>query len=232
MHLITSSLILLGARFLLVQSADFSCSKIDLNGTVVDLSAINSEFKVTQQLATPPTTNDYIYKINPCQGLKEDDGLPKEDRCAKDSWGCRTIINYKDKSPRIVDVVAIAAGESNQIPKIYSTKNEKNNTEEEPPKKGDPPKDKEPEKKPDKKPDNEETNSSGFIPFIFKLMFYGFAIYLIVGMIYNHMVLSATGLDLIPNREFWMEFPSLVVGFVSSIFNSTRGINRTGYNLV
>ncbi|KAF9174987.1 hypothetical protein BGX20_008831 [Mortierella sp. AD010] len=56
-------------------------------------------------------------------------------------------------------------------------------------------------------------------------------IYLVAGAVYNHKVYGARGLDLLPNIDFWRDFPSLVADVVRHIWNSVTGrvTNSRGY---
>jgi hypothetical protein len=53
----------------------------------------------------------------------------------------------------------------------------------------------------------------------------------ITGIFYNHQQYSARGWDLVPHRDFWREFPSLVRDLVGHVFSNVRGGgSRGGYN--
>ncbi|KAF9919904.1 hypothetical protein FBU30_010379 [Linnemannia zychae] len=68
---------------------------------------------------------------------------------------------------------------------------------------------------------------SGFSVFLTVLLSFGL-VYLVLGAIYNHQVYGAKGLDLIPHRDFWRDFPSLVVDVVHHIWDSVTGRSRGG----
>ncbi|KAG0249745.1 hypothetical protein DFQ27_009813 [Actinomortierella ambigua] len=63
---------------------------------------------------------------------------------------------------------------------------------------------------------------SGFGVFFTILFVFG-AIYLVVGAVYNHQVYGAKGLDLLPNLEFWRDFPGLVKDVFFHVWDSVTG---------
>ncbi|KAG0290109.1 hypothetical protein BGZ96_006427 [Linnemannia gamsii] len=68
---------------------------------------------------------------------------------------------------------------------------------------------------------------SGFSVFL--TVFFSFAfIYLVLGAVYNHQVYGAKGFDLIPHKDFWRDFPSLVVDVVHHVWDSVTGRARGG----
>ncbi|KAG0056785.1 hypothetical protein BGZ83_003403 [Gryganskiella cystojenkinii] len=73
---------------------------------------------------------------------------------------------------------------------------------------------------------------SGFGVFMTILLVFGI-IYVVAGAVYNHQVYGAKGLDLLPNLDFWRDFPSLVVDVVRHVWNSVTGrsssSSRGGY---
>ncbi|KAF9909852.1 hypothetical protein EC991_007842 [Linnemannia zychae] len=67
----------------------------------------------------------------------------------------------------------------------------------------------------------------GFSVFLTVLFSFAF-VYLVLGAVYNHQVYGAKGLDLIPHRDFWRDFPSLVVDVVHHVWDSVTGRARGG----
>jgi hypothetical protein len=58
----------------------------------------------------------------------------------------------------------------------------------------------------------------------------GFVLYCIVGVIINVAVRGQSGLDIVPQREFWFDLPALVRDGVLFIFNKITG--RASYHVV
>ncbi|KAG0067509.1 hypothetical protein BGZ89_005990 [Linnemannia elongata] len=72
-----------------------------------------------------------------------------------------------------------------------------------------------------------QESMSGFSVFL--TVFFSFAfIYLVLGAVYNHQVYGAKGLDLLPHKDFWRDFPSLVVDVVHHVWDSVTGRARGG----
>ncbi|KAF9147462.1 hypothetical protein BG015_010910, partial [Linnemannia schmuckeri] len=72
-----------------------------------------------------------------------------------------------------------------------------------------------------------QESMSGFSVFL--TVFFSFAfIYLALGAVYNHQVYGAKGLDLLPHKDFWRDFPSLVVDVVHHVWDSVTGRARGG----
>ncbi|KAG0253053.1 hypothetical protein BG011_006588 [Mortierella polycephala] len=63
---------------------------------------------------------------------------------------------------------------------------------------------------------------SGFSVFLTVFFALGLT-YIVVGAVYNHQVYGAKGLDLLPNIDFWRDFPSLVVDVVRHVWDSVTG---------
>ncbi|KAG0358422.1 hypothetical protein BG005_002414 [Podila minutissima] len=63
---------------------------------------------------------------------------------------------------------------------------------------------------------------SGFSIFLTVLVVFA-VIYVVLGAIYNHQVYGAKGLDLLPNLDFWRDFPGLVVDVVRHVWDSVTG---------
>ncbi|KAG0229298.1 autophagy-related protein 27 [Mortierella sp. GBAus27b] len=59
------------------------------------------------------------------------------------------------------------------------------------------------------------------------------AFYLIAGMAYNHYMYGAKGMDMIPNIDFWRDFPYLVTSVVRHVWDAATGRSSsrggTGY---
>ncbi|KAF9423046.1 hypothetical protein BGZ94_008414 [Podila epigama] len=71
---------------------------------------------------------------------------------------------------------------------------------------------------------------SSFGIFMTALFIFGL-IYLILGALYNHQVYGAKGLDLLPNLDFWRDFPGLVADVARHVWDSATGraTNSRGY---
>ncbi|KAF8935102.1 hypothetical protein BGZ52_001447 [Haplosporangium bisporale] len=63
---------------------------------------------------------------------------------------------------------------------------------------------------------------SGFSVFMTVLFVFA-VIYVVLGAVYNHQVYGAKGLDLLPNLDFWRDFPGLVVDVVRHVWDSVTG---------
>ncbi|PIA13209.1 hypothetical protein COEREDRAFT_94690 [Coemansia reversa NRRL 1564] len=88
-------------------------------------------------------------------------------------------------------------------------------------------------KNPDKGGDKDEDSSGGgFFSTIFTLLVVGFALYLVIGVMYKVLVVRANGLDIIPNLAFWREFPYLCADFTQHMWNMVSGRRREGYSVV
>ncbi|KAI9458550.1 type II membrane protein [Russula earlei] len=70
------------------------------------------------------------------------------------------------------------------------------------------------------------------IGWFFLLLFIAFAGYFSLGAYYNYTTYGATGVDLIPHRDFWREVPYMlrdVVSHLCSSFQSRPSASRGGY---
>ncbi|KAJ1644295.1 type II membrane protein [Coemansia asiatica] len=75
-------------------------------------------------------------------------------------------------------------------------------------------------------------SSGGFFSTVFTLLASGFILYFVLGVMYRYLVVRASGLDLIPNRSFWREFPYLCADFAQHIWETVSGRRRGGYSVV
>ncbi|KAJ2879830.1 type II membrane protein [Coemansia aciculifera] len=82
--------------------------------------------------------------------------------------------------------------------------------------------------------DKEPSGSSGggFFSTMFSFFVVVSALYLVLGVMYNYLIVRATGLDLIPNRAFWREFPYLCSDFAQHVWSMVSGRRRGGYSVV
>jgi len=81
-------------------------------------------------------------------------------------------------------------------------------------------------------PDKEAKAVGSGIGWFFLLLFIGFAGYFALGAYYNYTTYGATGVDLIPHRDFWREVPYMlrdVVSHLCSSFQSRQSTSRGGY---
>jgi len=79
--------------------------------------------------------------------------------------------------------------------------------------------------------EDSKTVGSG-IGWFFLLLFISFAGYFALGAYYNYTTYGATGVDLIPHRDFWREVPYMlrdVVSHLCSSFQSRHSSSRGGY---
>ncbi|KDR75873.1 hypothetical protein GALMADRAFT_248610 [Galerina marginata CBS 339.88] len=84
----------------------------------------------------------------------------------------------------------------------------------------------------DKKGDGQKENVGSGIGWFFLVILLAFAAYLGLGAYYNYSTYGATGLDLIPHRDFWKEVPYMlsdVVSHLCSTVRPRRTSNRGGY---
>lgn len=94
-----------------------------------------------------------------------------------------------------------------------------------------------PEKPPEKQPDNDkgnETESSvgSGLGWFFLLFLLALATYFALGAYYNYSTYGASGMDLIPHRDFWREVPYMLRDVVSHLCSSVRPrstASRGGY---
>ncbi|KAJ1722422.1 type II membrane protein [Coemansia erecta] len=80
--------------------------------------------------------------------------------------------------------------------------------------------------------EGDDEGGSGFFATVFTLLVSVFILYLVLGVMYNYLVVRAHGLDLIPNRAFWREFPYLCADFAQHIWDTVSGRRRGGYSVV
>ncbi|KAJ1841393.1 type II membrane protein, partial [Coemansia sp. RSA 2703] len=80
--------------------------------------------------------------------------------------------------------------------------------------------------------DDDSEGGSGFFATVLTLLVSLFILYFVLGVMYNYLVVRATGLDLIPNRAFWREFPYLCADFAQHIWDTVSGRRRGGYSVV
>ncbi|KAF9971801.1 hypothetical protein BGZ73_005150 [Actinomortierella ambigua] len=76
---------------------------------------------------------------------------------------------------------------------------------------------------------NPPSEGMGGFGVFFTILFVFGAIYLLVGAVYNHQVYGAKGLDLLPNLEFWRDFPGLVKDVFYHVWDSVTGRGNRGY---
>ncbi|KAJ2815971.1 type II membrane protein [Coemansia erecta] len=89
----------------------------------------------------------------------------------------------------------------------------------------------------DKSPDGDKDGDKaeeggGFLSTLFTLFIVGSSLYLVVGVMYNYLVVRASGLDLVPNLAFWREFPYLCADFAQHVWDMVSGRRRDGYSVV
>jgi len=83
-----------------------------------------------------------------------------------------------------------------------------------------------------KSPEKEAEAVGSGIGWFFLLLLIGFAGYFVLGAYYNYTTYGATGVDLIPHRDFWREVPYMlrdVVSHLCSSFQSRHSTSRGGY---
>lgn len=83
-----------------------------------------------------------------------------------------------------------------------------------------------------KTPEKEAEAVGSGIGWFFLLLFIAFAGYFVLGAYYNYTTYGATGVDLIPHRDFWREVPYMlrdVVSHLCSSFQSRHSTSRGGY---
>jgi len=84
----------------------------------------------------------------------------------------------------------------------------------------------------DDKPERETKAVGSGVGWFFLLLFIVFAGYFALGAYYNYTTYGATGVDLIPHRDFWREVPYMlrdVVSHLCSSFQSRHTSSRGGY---
>lgn len=84
----------------------------------------------------------------------------------------------------------------------------------------------------DDKPERETEAVGSGIGWFFLLLFVVFAGYFALGGYYNYTTYGATGVDLIPHRDFWREVPYMlrdVVSHLCSSFQTRQSSSRGGY---
>ncbi|KAJ1967620.1 type II membrane protein [Dispira parvispora] len=112
---------LLGALLTATPLQAFDCKNIQLKDKLFDLSALDRQHVIDVSLDTPPTKTIEKYTINPCQALKPDDKVDKEDQCEADTFVCKTVTNIKHDQPRVTRVQIISGG-SDQKPVVELAK--------------------------------------------------------------------------------------------------------------
>jgi len=84
----------------------------------------------------------------------------------------------------------------------------------------------------DGKPEGETEAVGSGMGWFFLLLFVVFGGYFTLGAYYNYTTYGATGVDLIPHRDFWREVPYMlrdVVSHLCSSFQSRHTSSRGGY---
>ncbi|KZP34625.1 hypothetical protein FIBSPDRAFT_810007 [Athelia psychrophila] len=75
----------------------------------------------------------------------------------------------------------------------------------------------------EKPPSNDDTSGQGSgIGWFFLALFLAFLAYFGLGAYYNYSTYGATGVDLIPHRDFWQEVPHMARDVVSHLCSSVR----------
>ncbi|KAJ7346640.1 autophagy-related protein 27 [Mycena albidolilacea] len=78
-----------------------------------------------------------------------------------------------------------------------------------------------------------ESSSLSSVGWFLLLVFVAFAIYMSAGAYYNYSTYGASGIDLIPHRDFWMEVPYMLRDVVSHLCSTVRprrsSSHRGGY---
>ncbi|KAL7415292.1 autophagy-related protein 27 [Mrakia frigida] len=67
----------------------------------------------------------------------------------------------------------------------------------------------------------------GFFGWLFLLLLFGPPIYLGLGIYHNRTTYDARGWDMLPHREFWRDFPSLVHDLASHLIGGVTGSRRS-----
>ncbi|KAJ4497106.1 autophagy-related protein 27 [Lentinula lateritia] len=84
----------------------------------------------------------------------------------------------------------------------------------------------------DSKGDEEEESVGSGIGWFFLVILLAFIAYFVLGAYHNYTTYGATGMDLIPHRDFWQEVPYMMSDVVSHLCSSARprrSSNRGGY---
>ncbi|KAI8601179.1 autophagy-related protein 27 [Dissophora ornata] len=76
-----------------------------------------------------------------------------------------------------------------------------------------------------------EEGMGGFSIFLTVLAVFGL-VYVVAGAVYKHKVYHATGLDLLPNIDFWRDFPGLVMDVTRHVWESVTGRHTSGHGYV
>ncbi|GBE81152.1 autophagy-related protein 27 [Sparassis latifolia] len=80
--------------------------------------------------------------------------------------------------------------------------------------------------------DKKQKSVGSGVGYFFLLLFLSFAAYFTLGAYYNYSTYGATGMDLIPHRDFWREVPYMLRDVVSHLCSSVRSrqsASRGGY---
>nr|GAT56365.1 predicted protein [Mycena chlorophos] len=200
-----------------------------IDGLKYDLSQLSEEYSATRERPTPPTREIDEARISLCSDLKRLDEVPDADQCAFGARVCLTRTNYKDGKETIFSVVPAAQTEV-LAPKFTTLKSPKgvsillhgglyphpmNSTE----------------------LGQTVTPSSGglsSVGWFLLLLVLAFATYMGLGAYSNYTQYGASGLDLLPHRDFWMEVPWMLRDVVSHLCSSVRPrrSHRGGYSAV
>ncbi|KAJ3814564.1 autophagy-related protein 27 [Lentinula aff. lateritia] len=84
----------------------------------------------------------------------------------------------------------------------------------------------------DSEGDQEEESVGSGIGWFFLVILLAFITYFVLGAYHNYATYGATGMDLIPHRDFWQEVPYMMSDVVSHLCSSARprrSSNRGGY---
>ena len=67
----------------------------------------------------------------------------------------------------------------------------------------------------------------GAILNLIKFLLLGFILYMVIGMVYNGLVLSRTGWDLLPNGAFWKDVSEFLMELFINIRNRLSSTNTS-----
>ncbi|KAF8933179.1 hypothetical protein BGZ58_006522 [Dissophora ornata] len=228
--------------------AQYDCGNISVDGNIYDISALKpTTFTITgEPKVEHPSKIRVDYKLNPCQAIVVPDG-GENTNCKAGAWVCQeTKVIPAEGDPQTIFLRTIAGS----APAADGT-----------PAREVAPSVARAEKLEDVKelPWNltlkggnidgqdqsavitficdmailpvAEEGMGGFSIFLTVLAVFGL-VYVVAGAVYKHKVYHATGLDLLPNIDFWRDFPGLVMDVTRHVWESVTGRHTSGHGYV
>ncbi|KAJ9084885.1 hypothetical protein DSO57_1019524 [Entomophthora muscae] len=240
-------------------ASNFDCSSIKVGQLEFNFSSVNGNLTIAKNLTTKPSIEEIRYEINPCNPLEKDTS-PADEQCTDGTLICRKVVGYRNNTSFVFTVEELAKGApeinytkdttgiseliwkykgekigdkeylttitfacslKNNVPVVesYNSTDLRLTWET-------------PSACPKSSKPSGESSKSGFFSVVGTLLLVGICIYLIGGILFNYFVVGARGLYLIPNLEFWQDFPGNFMALIHRLVTMVSGRRRGGYSSV